>query len=139
MEDFYRVLGVGKTATPAEIKKAYRMLVKRYHPDLHPGDAEAERHFKRITAAYEVLSDETRKAAYDSARHSGSAQKEAAKKQGTSPKTTFDPRDPGFNFESFFGFDPETKEVTDQDKLSGQRNKKGALSEELFAKMMGIK
>lgn len=69
--DFYEVLGVSKTAADDEIKKAYRKMAKRYHPDLHPGDAEAEKNFKEVNEAYEVLSDQEKKARYDQFGHAG--------------------------------------------------------------------
>jgi len=65
MEDLYQVLGVNKTATAEEIKKAYRSLALKYHPDRNPGNAEAEEQFKRISAAYEVLGNETKRMQYD--------------------------------------------------------------------------
>ena len=55
--DYYEVLGVEKTADEAAIKKAYRVLAKKYHPDVNPGDAEAEKKFKEASEAYAVLSD----------------------------------------------------------------------------------
>lgn len=64
-QDLYAVLGVSKTASEDEIKKAYRKLAKQYHPDLHPGDKEAEQKFKEINEAYEVLSDPQKKSNYD--------------------------------------------------------------------------
>ena len=64
-KDYYEVMGVPKNATDAEIKKAYRKLAKQYHPDLHPGDKEAEQKFKEVNEAYEVLSNKDKRARYD--------------------------------------------------------------------------
>ena len=67
--DYYEVLGVDRSADEASIKKAYRTLAKKYHPDLHPGDAEAEAKFKEVNEAYDVLSDSDKKAKYDQFGH----------------------------------------------------------------------
>ena len=69
--DYYDVLGVGKSADATEIKKAYRKLAMKYHPDKNPGDKEAEERFKEINEAYEVLSDETKRRNYDQFGHEG--------------------------------------------------------------------
>ncbi len=67
--DYYEVLGLGKDAGEAEIKKAYRSLAKKYHPDMNPGDADAEAKFKEVNEAYAVLSDADKKAKYDQFGH----------------------------------------------------------------------
>ena len=64
-KNYYEILGVGRKATDDEIKSAYRKLVKQYHPDLHPNDANAAAKFKEVNEAHEVLSDPQKRAAYD--------------------------------------------------------------------------
>ena len=63
--DYYEVLGVGRNADAKEIKSAYRKLAKKYHPDMNPGDKQAEQKFKEVTEAYNVLSDTEKKKLYD--------------------------------------------------------------------------
>src|SRR3954462_2823051 len=67
--DYYHVLGLEKTATADEVKKAYRQLAVKYHPDKNPGDKAAEEKFKELGEAYEALSDPQRRAAYDQFGH----------------------------------------------------------------------
>ena len=68
-KDYYEILGLEKNATPIDIKKAYRKMAIKYHPDKNPGDKGAEEKFKEAAAAYEVLSDENKKARYDQYGH----------------------------------------------------------------------
>ena len=65
MRDPYEVLGVSKSASPEDIKKAYRKLAKKLHPDLNPGDKAAEEKFKKVTAAYDILGDAEKRGRYD--------------------------------------------------------------------------
>src|SRR5262249_41128852 len=69
--DYYEVLGVSQSASADDIKGAYRRLARKHHPDVNPGDGEAETRFKEINEAYEVLSDPNKRARYDRFGHAG--------------------------------------------------------------------
>ena len=102
--DFYEVLGVDKSASEDDLKKAYRKLAKANHPDLHPGDAEAEARFKEINEAYEVLSDADKRSRYDQFGHAGVDPNFNPNAGGFGGGFGFDGfGDLGDIFESFFG------------------------------------
>ena len=93
--DYYKILGVERTATKVEIKKAYRKLAMKYHPDRNPGDKEAEEMFKKINEAYQVLSDDEKRAIYDKYGKEGL--------EGQGYKTDFDFGDIFDIFNDIFG------------------------------------
>ena len=101
--DYYEVLGVSKSASADEIKKAYRKLAKANHPDLNPGDAAAEARFKAANEAYEVLSDDSKRAKYDQFGHAGVDPNFGAGAGGGFGGFGFEDFDLGDIFGSFFG------------------------------------
>jgi curved DNA-binding protein len=111
-KDYYQILGISKKATAEEIKKAYRKLARKYHPDLNPGDKSAETRFKEINEAQEVLSDPKKRAKYDQYgqywQHIG--QKDAP--SGTSSDTGgFNVNSGGFDFAQYGNFEDFLNEI----------------------------
>jgi curved DNA-binding protein CbpA len=119
MKNYYRILGVGPSAEYKEIKKNYRKLSKKYHPDISD-KANAEEKFKVITKAYEVLSSEESRKEYDQKLQRQSKNRSHSNKSSKKRKkqTSFDRQDINDfeeRFKDYFGFDPQTKEKFNQD------------------------
>jgi molecular chaperone DnaJ len=101
-QDYYQVLGVARDAKPEEIKKAYRRLARKYHPDVNPGDKSAEERFKLITEAHDVLSDAKKRQVYDRFGQYSDNLADAAARGATGPGAGGAGRGAGgFDFEGF--------------------------------------
>lgn len=143
MKTYYTVLGVSPSANDDAIKKAYRALAKKYHPDLNPGNEEAERRFKEIGEAYETLSDPARRKEYDQLLAAQARQANAGQKRqrAATAEPRFDPSRMGFGqgFEDFFGFDPKGTTV-EKDKMGGGKPQKNPLdASDMFERFMGFR
>lgn len=101
-KDYYKILGVDKSAGPDEIKKQYRKLAKQYHPDKNPGDKAAEERFKSISEAYEVLSDAEKRKKYDELGANWKQYEHAFSGEGQSYRTRKGQSEFGGEFGSFF-------------------------------------
>lgn len=138
MNEFYQVLGVKRDAGADEIKKAYRALAKKLHPDLNPGDKAAEAKFKEINDAYQTLSDPQKRKAYDAEQSAAtSGPRKAARPAQASGPARVDFANMQQNFSQFFGFDARTGAVTDEEKLTGKKNPLDTT--DLFERFMGFK
>jgi molecular chaperone DnaJ len=108
-KDYYGVLGVARSAKPEEIRKAYRHLARKYHPDVNPGNKKAEEKFKEISEAYEILSDEKKRKVYDQYGFYA----ENIPTNGFNAGAQTSAREPGFDFSGFdfsdFGADEEKR------------------------------
>ncbi|MDY3231513.1 MAG: DnaJ domain-containing protein [Clostridiaceae bacterium] len=146
MKDYYAILEIPENADIQEIKRAYRKLAKRYHPDVVRDDAVKMQRMYDIQEAYECLGDPENRKRYDAAGKkrawaskgtgdSPGRQKTAAGKEGEQGKDVLSNLS---QFERFFGFQPGKGMETYQDKKAGQRKKQGPIRpEELFAQFFG--
>ena len=129
-KDYYATLGVKKTATAEEIRKAFRKAARRYHPDVNPGDKKAEEKFKEISEANDVLSDEKKRKVYDQVGFYSDqidpAQAEAyARQQNARPPVDFD----GFDFSGFqSGPGQHPNQQTGPGSAGSSRNNRAASS-----------
>src|ERR687894_1788511 len=97
-QDYYEILGIKRDAKPDEIKKAYRRLARKYHPDVNPGDKTAEERFKLMSEAHDVLSDPKKRSVYDRfGQYSDNLADAAARGAGPAGSRT----SPGFDFTGF--------------------------------------
>ncbi len=103
-KDYYAILGVPRNATEKEIKAAYRKLARQYHPDVNPGDKQAEERFKEINEAYQVLSDPEKRAAYDRYGEQWQAYQRMREQYGEGFEPGGFPGGGPFGFESFTDF-----------------------------------
>lgn len=146
MKNLYELLEVSPSAAEAEIKRSYRRLSKRYHPDANPGNRAAEERFKELSEAYAILQDPAKRQEYDEslAGKAGKAGKKSKKRGaktpgfGSSPDLDFSNMEEQFS--QFFGFQPKTGKV-DEDKLNKNKKIKANPLDmtEMFDKYMGIK
>ncbi|SJZ97645.1 DnaJ domain-containing protein [Selenihalanaerobacter shriftii] len=140
MKNYYKILGVNQNVDFSQIKKAYRKLALKYHPDKHQNDKKMEEKFKEIVGAYEVLSSEDSRRKYDVklARRFNRARNKNKKKNSQSVHNKFnqgDFRNVEKNFESFFGFNPKTKK-----KVKKKKEKKNPMdTDDLFDRCFGVK
>lgn len=135
--NYYNILGLSQGASLEDIKKAYRKLAKKYHPDLNPDDKKAAEMFLKVQEAYEALSDPNFKG---SGSDAGKNTKQSESKK-TSPPPSGKPFDFGSmnqSFEQFFGFNPDTGKVTNEEKLNKNQGKNPLDTSDFFSKFMGF-
>jgi len=132
--DYYEILGVAHDATPEAIKKAYRALARKYHPDVNPGDKKAEARFKEVQQAYDILSDSEKRARYDRYGDAAFEGMAAAGPRTGAQDFTFRFGEPGFetvDFSQFFG--PMGGAAATQDEPAGG----AGIFEDLLGRMRG--
>lgn len=132
MDDYYKILQVERTASIEEIKKSYRKLVKKFHPDQNPNNKDAEKIFAKLSEAYDILNNSEKKSVYDKKLFGNTESFENEKvKKNTNTKRQTKKSNVDFNsteniFESFFGFRPNDSDKTvhfDDEKVKPMKTK----------------
>lgn len=141
MKNYYEILGVTNGASQEEIKKAYRKLARKYHPDVNPDNREAEEKFKEINEAYNNLIDEKKRKAYDEkpGRSENKEEKNQPPKKdsgGYNYPPKFDMDEVEKTFERFFGFNPKTGEGNV--KKDKEKKKNPLDTSEIFDNYFGV-
>ncbi len=145
MENLYDILGVQQNAADAEIKKAFRALSKKYHPDVNPGNKKAEEKFRAVSEAYAILQDPQKRKEYDkklegekqSAYHKAANNKDI---YSTEKGTGFDFNNMDEQFARFFGFHPKSTDVNSEQFQRTEKTKTNPIDmTDLFEKYMGIR
>src|SRR5512136_1688839 len=113
--DYYEILGVKRDASPDDLKKAFRHLARKYHPDLNKGSKDAEEKFKEINEAYQVLGDPPKKAQYDQVGHAEFRPGDAAGYKPPSYDDLFRDFGLGDIFDAFSGVSPRTRQRSGAD------------------------
>ena len=137
MKNYYDILGISSNSTKQEIQKSFRNLAKKYHPDVNKDNLEIEKKFKEIKEAYEILKDDVKRERYDKTLNKNNKKSEEHKIYNERiQKGTFEFSDIKRSFESFFGFDVETGEIKQEEKL---KTRNPIDTTDLFEKFMGFK
>lgn len=145
MENLYSILGVEQNAADAEIKKAFRTLSKKYHPDANPGNKNAEEKFRAVSEAYAILQNPQKRKEYDKKleEEKQSSHRKAANNKDIFSKekgTSFNFNNMDEQFAKFFGFHPKTSDVnTEKFKKTEQTTANPIDMTDVFEKYMGIR
>lgn len=145
--DYYQILGVNERASEEEIKKAYRRIAKKYHPDANHDDERSIRKFKEAAEAYAVLGDQEKRQLYDKEKTTAAGvggtkntKKGPEKTDGRQPAPDFDFRNMSGSFEQFFGFAPKSSKTDGQRLNPNKKTETDPLDmTEMFERYMGIK
>ena len=119
--DYYEILGIQKNATSDEIKKAYRNLAFKYHPDRNPGNKEAEEKFKKISEAYNVLSDDSKRKDYDCGRTSSYSENTSYNRAYSYSQTYSNPFENEETFWAWFGGRPQNESSYNEEYYNSRR------------------